>query len=77
MKAKLLLTVTLLAVFVIGMAVMDLILIPLEEQADCECMGRQPYITTRYHEGRCLMEVVSYEELDIVQYLFICEGRCR
>ena len=43
----------------------------------CECMGRQTYIMTRYNEGRCLMNVLSYEELDIVQYLFICEGGCR
>ena len=47
------------------------------EHAYCMCMGSQPYITTKYYEGRCLMNVLSYEELDIVQYLFICEGRCR
>lgn len=48
-----------------------------QDKQYCMCMGRQPYITTKYYEGRCLMNVLSYEELDIVQYLFICEGRCR
>ena len=49
----------------------------IKERAYCACLGSQPYITTKYYEGRCLMQVLSYEELDIVQYLFICEGRCR
>ena len=49
----------------------------LMDEAYCECMGRQPFIITKFFDGRCLMRVVNYDEMDVVQYLFICEGRCR
>ena len=72
-----LLTATFIGMVVMGMCLYAYSIQPKRDREYCECMGRQPYIMTKFYEGRCLMNVLSYEELDIVQYLFICEGRCR
>jgi len=46
------------------------------DQRYCECLGHQPYINTKWH-GRCLVNVLSYENIDMVETIFIAQEYCR
>jgi len=48
-----------------------------DKQAYCQCLGHQPFINTKYHDGRCLVNVLSYEELDVTETIFIAQEYCR
>ena len=46
------------------------------DQRYCECLGHQPYINTKWH-GRCLVNVLSYENIEMVETIFIAQEYCR
>ena len=48
-----------------------------KHQEYCRCLGSQPYINTKYHNGRCLTNVISYEDIDVAETIFIAQEYCR
>jgi len=61
---------------VVGLVGLGIELNEAREQAYCECLGHQPYINTKWH-GRCLVNVLSYENIDMVETIFIAQEYCR
>ena len=48
-----------------------------QQEARCSCLASQPYINAKYHGGRCLVNVTSYEDIDITKTIFIAQEFCR
>ena len=62
--------------FIVGVTAWAIELDRAEQQAYCECLGHQPYINTKWHD-RCLVNVLSYENIDMVETIFIAQEYCR